>query len=57
MHRLEDDIKTELGEVEWGDREWIDLAQDRNSWRAVVSETMKLGSIKCWEFLEQLRNR
>jgi len=25
-----------------GDMDWIDLAQDRNRWRAVVNEAMKL---------------
>jgi hypothetical protein len=26
-----------LGEVEWGDVNWIGLAKDRNRWRAVVN--------------------
>jgi hypothetical protein len=35
----------------------IDLAQDRDQWRAVVTTVMNLrGSIKCWEILEVLSN-
>jgi hypothetical protein len=26
----------DLGEVEWGDVDWIGLAQDRNRWRDLV---------------------
>jgi hypothetical protein len=38
--------------------DWIDLAQDRNQWRALVNTVMNLrGSIKCWEVLEWLYNR
>jgi hypothetical protein len=35
--RWVDDIRMELGEVGWGDVYWIDLAQDRVKWRALVS--------------------
>jgi hypothetical protein len=28
-HRLVDNIRMDLGEVGWGDEEWIGLAQDR----------------------------
>jgi hypothetical protein len=35
----------DLGEVGWGDVDWIGLAQDRNRWRAVVnSNAGKLSS-------------
>jgi hypothetical protein len=27
----------DLGEVGWGDVDWIDLAQDRDKWRALVN--------------------
>jgi hypothetical protein len=27
----------DLGEVGWGDVDWIGLAKDRNRWRAVVN--------------------
>ena len=38
--RWEDNIKTGLREMGGGDLEWIDLAQDRERWRAVVNAVM-----------------
>jgi hypothetical protein len=38
--RWEDNIKMDLQEVGCGDMDWIDLAQDRDRWRALVSEVM-----------------
>jgi hypothetical protein len=35
-------IRTDLGEVEWGDVDWIGLAQDRNMWKALVNAVMNL---------------
>jgi hypothetical protein len=40
--RWEDGIKVDLTEIGWGDVEWIQLAQDRDCWRAVVSAVMNL---------------
>jgi hypothetical protein len=40
--RWVDNIKRDLGEVGWGDVDWIGLAQDRNRWRAVVNSVLKL---------------
>jgi hypothetical protein len=40
IRRWVDDIRMDLGEVGWGDVNWIDLAQDRNRWRAVVSSVL-----------------
>jgi hypothetical protein len=39
--RWEDNIETDLQEVGWG-MNWIDLAQDRDRWRAVVNAVMIL---------------
>jgi hypothetical protein len=38
--RWEDGIRMNLTEIGWG--EWIQLAQDRDPWRAVVSTVMNL---------------
>jgi hypothetical protein len=35
-----------------GGIDWIDLAQDRDRWRALVYTVMNIRSIKCGEFLE-----
>jgi hypothetical protein len=40
--RWEDNIKVDLQEVGWGGIDWIDMAQDRDRWRAVVSAVMNL---------------
>jgi hypothetical protein len=32
----------DIQEVEWDGMEWIDMAQDRDRWRAVVSAVMNL---------------
>jgi hypothetical protein len=32
-----DNIRMDLGEVGWGDVDWIGLAKDRNRWRALVN--------------------
>jgi hypothetical protein len=37
-----DNIRMILGEVGWGDVEWIGLAKDRNRWRAVVNSVLNL---------------
>jgi len=36
-HRWEDNIKMDLQEVGCEDMDWIDLAQDRDRWRALVN--------------------
>jgi len=40
--RWEDNIKMFLQEVGCGGVDWIELAQDRNSWRALVNAVMNL---------------
>jgi hypothetical protein len=40
--RWEDNIKMDLLEVGWGSMEWINLAQDRDRWRALVNAVMSL---------------
>jgi hypothetical protein len=40
--RWVDNIKMDLGEIGWDDRDWIDLAQDRVQWRALVNTVMNL---------------
>jgi len=40
--RWEDNIKMDLSEVGCGGMDWIELAQDRDSWRALVSAVMNL---------------
>jgi hypothetical protein len=32
----------DLGEIGWIDVDWIDLAQDRDKWRALVNMVMNL---------------
>ena len=41
-HRWEDNIKIDLQEVGCGGMDWIDLAQDRDRWRAHVNAITKL---------------
>jgi transposase len=40
--RWVDNIKMGLGEVGWDGVDWIDLAQDRDRWRAYVNAVMNL---------------
>jgi hypothetical protein len=41
-HRWEDGIRMELRETAWKDVEWVQLAQDRGQWQAVVNAVMNL---------------
>jgi hypothetical protein len=46
-----DDIKMDLREIGWRGMDWIDPAQDRDQWRALMNTV-----ITCWEILEWLLN-
>jgi len=41
-HRWEDTIKMDIQEVGWGVMDWIDLAQDGDSWRALLNAVINL---------------
>ena len=40
--RWEDNIKMDLQEVGCGGTHWIELAEDRDSWRALLNAVMNL---------------
>jgi hypothetical protein len=40
--RWVDNIKMDLRGIGWGGVDWIDLAQDRDQWRALVNTVMNL---------------
>jgi hypothetical protein len=40
--RREDNIKMDLRGIEWGGIDWIDLARNRDQWRALVNTVMNL---------------
>jgi hypothetical protein len=40
--RWVDNIRMYLGEVGWGDVDWIGLAKDKNRWRALVNSILNL---------------
>jgi hypothetical protein len=42
MRRWEDNIRMDLREIGWGGVDWIDLARDRDQWRALVNTVMNL---------------
>jgi hypothetical protein len=41
-HRWVDNTKMYLREMGWGDMNWINLAQDRDQWRVLVTTVMNL---------------
>jgi hypothetical protein len=41
-HRWVVNIRRDLVEVGWDDVDWVGLAQDRDSWRALVNSVMNL---------------
>jgi hypothetical protein len=40
--RWVDNIKMDINEIGWDGMNWIDLAQDRDQWRALVNTVMNL---------------
>jgi hypothetical protein len=40
--RWVENIKIDFREIGWDGRNWIDLAQDRDQWRALVNTVMNL---------------
>ena len=50
--RWEDNIKIDLQEVGGGRGDWMELAQDRDRWGALVGTVRDFGFHKCGEFLD-----
>jgi hypothetical protein len=50
--RWEDNIRMVLQELGCGGMDWIELTQDRDSWRSLVNAAVNAGSVKCGEFLD-----
>ena len=50
--RWEDNIKMYLQEVVGACGDWMELAQDRDRWRALVGTARTFGFQKCGEFLD-----
>jgi len=46
--RWEDNIKMDLQEVGGGCRDWMELAQDRDRWWALLSTVRNLRAPKMW---------
>jgi hypothetical protein len=42
IHRWEDTIKADVQEVGCGGLDWIEVAQDSDRWRALVSAVMNI---------------
>jgi hypothetical protein len=41
-YRWVDNIKMDLGGIGWDGMDWIDVAQDRDPWRALVNTVMNI---------------
>jgi hypothetical protein len=41
-HKLEDSIRMELKEIDINTRNWVNSAQDRDYWRALVNSALDL---------------
>jgi hypothetical protein len=49
--RLQDGIRMDLMELVWGSVEWIQLAQDRDRWRALVNTMVNHRVLEPWSQL------
>jgi hypothetical protein len=47
-HRWVDNIKIDLREIRWDGMDWIDLAQDRDQWRACVARQQSMHQWAGW---------
>ena len=47
-HRWEDNVKMDLQEVGGGSGDWMELVQDRGSWRALVGTVRNIRVPKMW---------
>jgi hypothetical protein len=47
-HRWEDGIRMDLRETGWGNVDWIQLAQDRDQWWALVNTVKNLLVVGPW---------
>jgi hypothetical protein len=55
--RWMDNMKMDLREGGWDVLDWIDMAEDRDQWKALCEHgTEPSGYTKCWEVLEWLHN-
>jgi hypothetical protein len=54
--RWVDNIRMDLGEVGWGDVNWIGLAQEGQVESSCEFGIELFGSIKCWETIEWHNN-
>jgi hypothetical protein len=41
-HRWVDNIKMDIREIGWDGMDWLDLAQDRDQWRALLNMVINL---------------
>jgi hypothetical protein len=44
--RWVDNIKIDLREIGWDSMDWIELAQDKDQWRALVNTVLNFGFLK-----------
>jgi hypothetical protein len=40
--RWMNNVRMDLGEIGWDDINWVDVAQERDQWRAIVSTVLNL---------------